>query len=585
MPRHSQEMRRIAPEVDPLRLGCGWSRGDLGKPLVVIESSAGDSHPGSVHLDELCGAARDGVLAAGGRPARYTCTDACDGISQGTDAMDLSLCIRELTALATELHVRSAFADGVLLVSGCDKAIPGHLVAAARLRIPALHLPGGAMGRGAADMSLDKMGDLMADLRRGRVSGEEYDYWLEEACPGPGACQFLGTANTMQVMAEALGLALPGTALAPALSHYQRRRAIEAGEQITWLIEQGLTADRILTQEAIDNALTVHAAFAGSSNALLHLPAVAKQLGLDCTLDRFQQANDRTPWIVNVRPSGKWDVNLVWYAGGVPRVMWELRDRLRLEALTVTGRTLGENLEALEQSGFFARQPRQLDNFGLGLRDVIASTEEPLATRGGIAILKGNLAPEGAVIKEAAVRPEARRFSGPARVFDRQEDAIEAIFAGRAKAGDAVVIRFEGPRGSGMPEQFYVTKTISSDEELSRTMLLVTDGRFSGASGGPAVCHVCPEAAAGGPIGAVRDGDWIEMDLDAKALNVVGEGERRFSPEEGARVLARRLADSPPQPPTKHDWPLLRLYTALATSATEGACMELPTDQDGRRDG
>ncbi|MBM3499933.1 MAG: dihydroxy-acid dehydratase, partial [Armatimonadetes bacterium] len=345
MPRHSQEMRKIAPEVDPLRLGCGWSRGDLSKPLVVIESSAGDSHPGSVHLDDLCAAARDGVLAAGGRPARYTCTDACDGISQGTDAMDLSLCIRELIALTTELHVRSAFADGVLLVSACDKAIPGHLVAAARLRLPALHLPGGAMGRGAADMSLDKMGDLMADLRRGRVTAEEYDHWVGEACPGPGACQFLGTANTMQVMAEALGLALPGTALAPALSHYQRRRAIEAGEQLPRLIEQGVTADKVLTQEALDNALTVHAAFAGSSNALLHLPAVAKQLGLDCTLDRFQAANDATPWIVNVRPSGKWDVNLVWYAGGVPRVMWELRDRLHLDALTVTGKTVGENLE------------------------------------------------------------------------------------------------------------------------------------------------------------------------------------------------------------------------------------------------
>ncbi len=576
MPRHSQEMRRIGAEVDPLRLGCGWSREDLGKPLVVIESSAGDSHPGSVHLNDLCDVARDGVLAAGARPARYTCTDACDGISQGTDAMDLSLCIRELTALATELHVRSAFADGVLLISGCDKAIPGHLVAAARLRIPALHLPGGAMGRGAADMSLDKIGDLMADLRRGRVSAEEYDYWVGEACPGPGSCQFLGTANTMQVMAEALGLALPGTALAPALSHYQRRRAIEAGEQITRLIEQGLTADKILTQQAIDNALTVHAAFAGSSNALLHLPAVAKQLGLNCTLDRFQATNDRTPWIVNVRPSGKWDVNLVWYAGGVPRVMWGLRGLLHLDALTVTGRTVGENLEALHESGFLDRQPGHLANFGLTLRDVIASVDEPLAARGGIAILKGNVAPEGAVIKEAAVRAEARKFSGPARVFDRQEDAIEAIFAGRAKAGDAVIIRFEGPRGSGMPEQFYVTKTISSDEELSRTMLLVTDGRFSGASGGPAICHVCPEAAAGGPIGALRDGDWIEMDLDAKTLDMVGDGERRFGPEEGARVLAQRLAQDPPQAPPKQDWALLRLYTALATSAADGACIELP---------
>jgi dihydroxy-acid dehydratase len=573
MKRHSQEMRSIAPEVDPLRLGCGWTHGDLSKPLVVIESSAGDSHPGSVHLDQLCAAARDGVLQAGGRPARYTCTDACDGISQGTDAMDLSLCIRELTALVAELHARSAFADGLLLVSSCDKAIPGHLIAAARLGMPAIHLPGGAMPRGADDMSLDRMGDLMADLRRGRVAETEYNYRLDQACPGPGACQFLGTANTMQVMSEALGLALPATALAPALSHYQRREAVSAGEQIVRLAEEGLTADRILTQKALDNALTVHAAFAGSSNALLHLPALAHELGLRCTLDDFQAANDRTPWIVNVRPSGKWDVNLVWYAGGVPRVMWELRDRLHLDALTVTGKTVGENLLDLGSSGFLDRQPLHLANYGLELRDVIASVNEPLRPRGGIAILKGNLAPEGAVIKEAAVRLEARRFSGPARVFDRQEDAIEAIFAGRAKAGDAVVIRFEGPRGSGMPEQFYVTKTISSDEELSRTMVLITDGRFSGASGGPAICHVCPEAAVGGPIGALQDGDRIEVDIDGKTLNMVGEGDRRYSPEEGAAVLARRLAESPPVPPKKQDWPLLRLYTALARSAAEGAGM------------
>ena len=572
---HSQDMRKIAPEADPLRLGCGWSRRDLGKPWIVIESSAGDSHPGSVHLDELALAIRDGVLEAGAAPARYNCTDACDGISQGTDAMDLSLCIRELTALATELHVRSALADGLVLVSSCDKAIPGHLLAAARLRIPAIHFPGGAMPRGADDLSLDKIGDLISDLKRGRVTQEEFDHCVSEACPTPGACQFLGTANTMQVLSEALGLALPGTALAPARGHWQRRRARDAGWQIARLVEQGLTADRILTQQALENALIVHAAFAGSTNALLHLPALARQLGLECTWDRFQQANDETPWIVNVRPSGKWDVNLVWSAGGVPRVMEELRDRLHLDALTVTGKTVGENLQNLRESGFFDRQPRHLVNFGLSLRDVIASPDEPLRARGGIAILKGNIAPDGAVIKEAAVRPEARRFSGPARVFDRQEDAIDAIFSGRAKAGEAVIIRYEGPRGSGMPEQFYVTKAISSDETLSRSMVLITDGRFSGASGGPAIGHACPEAAVGGPIAALRDGDWIEVDIDAKTMNMVGEGERRCSPEEGARVLAQRLAESPPQPPAKQGWPLLRLYTALAGPATEGACMEV----------
>ncbi len=342
------------------------------------------------------------------------------------------------------------------------------------------------------------------------------------------------------------------------------------------LIENGITADKVLTQKALDNALTVHAACAGSSNALLHLPAMAQALGLDCTLDRFQEANDRTPWIVNVRPSGEWTANLVWMAGGVPRIMWELRDLLHLDALTSSGRTVGENLDELDDAGFFKRQPLHLQNYGLKLRDVISSVDEPLAQRGGIAILRGNIAPEGSVIKEAAVEPEARQFSGPARVFDRQEDAIEAIFAGRAKAGDAVIIRFEGPRGSGMPEQFYVTKTISSDPELSKTMVLITDGRFSGASGGPAVCHVCPEAAQGGPIGALRDGDWIEVDVDAKTIDMVGDGERRFAPEEGAKILAQRLIDDPPVPPEKNDWPLLRLYTGLATSAAEGATMAMP---------
>jgi dihydroxy-acid dehydratase len=575
MPRHSEEMRKIAPEADPLRLGCGWSKEDLGKPWIVIESSAGDSHPGSVHLNDLCTAIRDGILEAGGRPAQYTCTDACDGITQGTDAIDLSLCIREITALATELHVRSAFADGVILVSACDKAIPGHLIAAARLGIPTIHLPGGSMPRGAADMSLDKMGDFASDLRRGRISAEDYDYWLQEACPGAGACQFMGTASTMQVMSEALGLALPGTALAPATSHWQRRRAVEAGRHVTRLAEQGLTADRIITQKAIENAMAVHAAFAGSSNALLHLPALARQLGLRCTLDMFQEANDNTPWLVNVRPSGRWTAQIVWMAGGVQRVMEEIKDRLYLDAMTVTGSTVGENLGQLRESGFFDRQPMHLENLGLKVRDVIASADQPLAPRGGIAILRGNIAPQGAVVKEAAVRPEARVLAGPARVFDRQEDAIEAIFSGRAKAGDAVIIRYEGPRGSGMPEQFYVTKAISSDEELSRSMVLITDGRFSGASGGPAVCHVCPEAAAGGPLAAVRDDDWIEVDINAKTLDVTGEGERRFSAEQGAHMLNQRLAEQPPQPPDIQPWPLLRLYTALATSAAEGACVEL----------
>jgi dihydroxy-acid dehydratase len=290
----------------------------------------------------------------------------------------------------------------------------------------------------------------------------------------------------------------------------------------------------------------------------------------------FQEENDRTPWIVNVRPSGQWTAQIVWMAGGVHRVMEEIKDRLYLDAVTVTGKTVGENLADLRRAGFFDRQPLHLENFGLGLRDVIASADEPLAPRGGIAILKGNLAPGGAVIKEAAVRREARRFAGPARVFDRQEDAIGAIFSGKAKAGDAVVIRYEGPRGSGMPEQFYVTKAISSDEELSRSMVLITDGRFSGASGGPAICHVCPEAAAGGPLAALRDGDWIEVDIDARTLNMTGEGDGHSSPDEGARILAHRLAERPPKPPEKQDWPLLRLYASLAASAAEGAGMEMP---------
>ncbi len=566
---HSQKSR-WGPEVDPLRIGCGWKPEELDRPWLLVESSGGDSHPGSVHLaglaDAAAGAARRSGLAAG----RYFCTDMCDGIAQGTEAMMYSLASRELIAMAVELHFVSGHFDGLLAVSGCDKAIPGHLLAAARLDSPSVFLPGGVMHTGPGDVSVDMMGELYARLKRGEIDEQQYKYHSLTAAPNAGACNFLGTAVTMQILTEALGMAPPGSACCPTTSAELDRYARAAGRLAASLIGAGTTPRDIITPAALGNALVVHASAGGSTNAMLHLPALAAELGIEFSWDAVNRINEKVPWLLNVRPSGEHTADLFWYAGGVPRLMLEISDLLDLDVLTVTGRTLGENLETAAAGEMIEKHSRGLDRFGLDAEDVIRRRSDPLDGRGGLVVMSGNLAPRRAVAKRSAVSAKMMRFEGRARVFDGQAQALEAVLAGAVRPGDVVVVRYEGPRATGMPEMFYLTAALAADRALGEGAALVTDGRFSGATRGPCVGHVCPEAAAGGPVAAVRDGDLVRIDLDAGTLDLMGEAGTRRSGAEMEAVIAERLSLLEPfRPPPRAG--LLELYTRLAAPANEGA--------------
>jgi dihydroxy-acid dehydratase len=572
----SQERRLANPEADALRLGVGWSSADLELPYVLVESVAGDSHPGSVHIDKLVEDVKRGVRQAGGAPAAYTCTDMCDGIAQGTDAMDYSLPSREALANAAEMHARGGYYDAAVFVSSCDKAVPAHLLVAARLDLPSVHVPGGVMPAGRGGITVDQIGAIAASMRRGELDPAEYHRWVENSVPGCGACAFMGTALTSQVMAEALGIALPRTACAPAAGEYLATAARRAGEAALGLLKRGITARALFSNAGFHNAMVVHAAIGGSTNMLLHLPAIAGEAGVAYSYSRLQQINDEVPFLVDVRPTGRYPADLFWHAGGAPRVMWELREHLELDAVTATGRSLGETLDSAFRAGAFADDVPKLAKLGLTARDIIRPAEDPLQSRGAIAVLQGNLAPRGAVTKRAAVLPEARRLLGSARVFECQTDAITAIAERRVRPGDVVVIRYEGPRGSGMPEQYYVTSAIAEDPELAGSVALISDGRFSGASKGPCVGHVSPEAALGGPIAAVREGDLVLVDIDERRLELMGAcGEPDPSPARGDELIARRLVGFRPPPPRARTG-LLALYQALAGPADEGAVMAPP---------
>ncbi|MHB1390230.1 MAG: dihydroxy-acid dehydratase [Thermoleophilia bacterium] len=573
---HSQKMR-WGPEVDPLRIGCGWEPEDLAKPWLLIESSSGESHPGSVHLPGLVDLVREGARAAGLAVARYSCTDICDGIAQGTEAMSYSLASRDLLAMAAETHFGAGHFDGWVAVSGCDKAVPAHLIAAARLDRPTILLPGGVMHTGPGDISVDRMGELYARLKRGEISEEEYRFHSLTCAPCPGACNFLGTAVTMQILTEALGLALPATACCPTTDARQADLARDTGARAASLIAAGTVFSEIVDQRSIHNALVMHAAIGGSTNAMLHLPALASELGLEFSWDRVREINNEVPWILNLRPSGEHTADLLWYAGGVPRVMWEVREHLHLDVPTVTGRTLGENLEAAREAGFFETGTATLTKNGIAAADIVRPVTAPMAPQGSLTILSGNLAPRGAVCKRSGVAPQMMVFEGRARVFDGQPAALTAMLSGQIEPGDVIVVRYEGPRATGMPEMFYLTAALASDEKLTQSVALITDGRFSGATRGPCIGHICPEAAAGGPIAAIHEGDRVRIDLDSGSIDLLPDAGEAGSPAQMQRLIKQRLADLPPwRPPVKKG--LLGLYFRLAGPADQGALMSPPAE-------
>ena len=579
----SQKMRALSPEMDPLRIGTGWTPEDLAKPQILIESTAGDSHPGSVHLDRLAEAVREGVARAGGYGARYTCTDICDGESQGTDGINYSLASREIIANMIEIHAGATPFDAGVYLASCDKGMPANLMGLMRADIPAVVVPGGTMNAGPEMLTLEQLGMYSARYERGEIGREKLDWAKRNACPGCGACSFIGTASTMQIMAEALGLALPGSALMPASSPDLLDCARQAGGRAVEMAGcEAMRPSRIVTMESFENAILVHAAISGSSNCLLHLPAIAHELGIGITGDTFDRLHRGALYLLDVRPAGRWPAECFYYAGGVPAVMEQIRDRLHLDVMTVTGKTLGENLEKLRQDGFYERCAGRLAEFntryGCSLtgQNIIRPAQAPLGTNGSIAVLKGNLAPEGAVIKHTACPPEMMRAVLRARPFDSEEACLAAVLRHEVKKGDAVFIRYEGPRGSGMPEMFYTTEAISSDKELGRTIALITDGRFSGASTGPVIGHCSPEAADGGPIALVEQGDLIEIDVAARRLDIVGVAGERKTPEEIDAILARRRAAWRPRDP-KYTKGVLRLFSALAASPMKGAYLDYDT--------
>lgn len=569
MRQKSKKERMLWAQFDALELGSGWSEEDITKPQILIEDVYGDSHPGSVHLNQLTDQVKWGVLERGGYGAKYHITDICDGCAQGHDGMNAVLASREAICDMVEVHASAIPWDGMVMSSSCDKSIPAHLKAAARMNIPAIFLPGGSM-RPGPDMTTSLVaGDIsLRQKRKDAITQEEIRAYKITGCPSAGACTFLGTASTMQCMAEALGMALPGSALVPATMRDILEYARLAGRKIMELAEKEITPAQIMTLGAFKNAIVIHSAIGGSTNATIHLPSIAREAGLSLPMEWFDEINHKVPHLCNINPSGKHLTESFWFAGGIPMVQRMLKDYLDLDVMTVTGRTLGENLEMIERDGFFERNLGYLHNYGLEREDVIFPPEK-VKENGSVAVLKGNIAPEGSVIKYSACAEDMRSHKGTARVYDSEEEAHGDVVAGKINPGDIIVIRYEGPRGSGMPEMLMTTEAIVCDKTLNGTVSLVTDGRFSGATRGAAIGHVSPEAARGGPLAYVRTGDIIEYDVEKRCLNVVGIGGKDMSPEEVEAVFEERKKGGYKKPSGRKG--MYRRYTEHALSAMEGA--------------
>lgn len=591
----SQEVRALSPEMDPLRMGMGWKVEDLGKPQIMVESTYGNSHPGSGHLNIFVEEAVRAVDENGGKAARYFATDMCDGMAQGHDGINFSLAHREAITNLVEAQARATTFDGGVFIASCDKAMPAMLMSIGRLKdMSAIVVTGGVMEAHELPknvqvndpscainelLTLEQIGKFSAMYERKEIPEDQLTYYKQHACPSCGACSFMGTASTMQIMAESLGLMLPGTALMPATAPELKAAAYDAGKQLMSLVEKGITAGDIVDLRSFENAIMVHAAISGSTNAIMHIPAIAHEFGIEIDADTFDRLHRGAHYLLNIRPAGDWPAQYFYYAGGVPRVMEEIKSMLHLDVMTVTGKTLGENLEDLKKNGFYEHcdeilaQKSKIIGKEIKRTDIIRSFDAPNGTDGSIAILRGNLAPEGCVIKHTACPKNMFKAKLNARPFDSEEEAIDAILHGRINPGDAVFIRYEGPRGTGMPEMFYTGEAICSDPVLASSVALITDGRFSGASRGPVIGHVSPEAAAGGPIALVEEGDIIELDVEKRYLAITGVKGEPKTPEEMDEILAQRKAAWKGFS-CKYKHGLLKLYSQHAVSAMKGAYMD-----------
>jgi len=495
-----------APHRALLR-SMGISGRSMKRPFVAVVNSWNELVPGHIHLRRLGEAAKDGVRTAGGTPFEFETIGVCDGLAMGHQGMKYSLASREVIADSIEIMVKAHCLDAMVLISSCDKILPGHLMAAARLNIPSIVVTGGPMMPGHfRGRSVDVMTvfEAVGEFRKKRISERDLQGIEECACPGPGSCAGMFTANTMACLTEALGMSLPGCAATHAIEPSKVRLAKESGRQIMSLLRDNRLPSDIMTVEAFENAMTVDMALGGSTNTVLHLPAIARELGIEMTLDDFDETSRRTPHICNLRPSGPYFMKDLEKAGGVPAVLKRLKSKLKLNVLTVTGKKLSE----------LVRRYEVLDD------QVIRPLSDPIHTEGGIAIVKGNLAPGGAVVKYSSVPANMLRFSGPAVVFDSEEDAVKGIEGDKVRKGDVVVIRYEGPVGGPGMREMLVPTSLIVGMDLSDKVVLLTDGRFSGATRGPCIGHIAPEAAAKGPIAVVKDGDIVEIDILNRQLRL-----------------------------------------------------------------
>jgi dihydroxy-acid dehydratase len=533
----------------------GLTAEELERPLIGVVNSFNEIVPGHVHLNQISEAVKAGVRMAGGTPLEFNVIGVCDGIAMGHPGMKHSLPSRELIADSVEVMVTGHAFDGLVMVPNCDKVVPGMLMAAARLNVPAVFVSGGPMMAGryqGRDVDLKNVFEAVGEYKAGRIDAPALEALERAACPGCGSCAGLFTANSMNCLTEALGMGLPGNGTIPATTGRRLRLAKRAGMAIMQLLARGVRPRDVMTEVAFENAIAVDMALGGSTNTVLHLPAIAHAAGLSLPLARFDAISERTPYLVKLSPSGPHHMQDLDAAGGVPAVMGALlrHGLLAGDALTVTGGSMAENLEGVERRG-----------------DVIRPLEDPYRAGGGLAILRGNLAPEGAVVKAAAVRSQMMRHRGPARVFASEEAAMEAILGEEIGPGDVIVIRYEGPRGGpGMREMLMPTSALAG-MGLDDRVALLTDGRFSGATRGAAIGHVSPEAAAGGPIALVEEGDEVEIDIEGKQLNVLLSEE----------VLARRR-DAWEAPAPKITTGYLARYASMVTSASEGAVLRWRTD-------
>lgn len=531
----------------------GFDDESINRPFIAVANSWNELLPGHYYLRRLAEAVKEGIWQAGGLPLEFGHTAGCDGLASGNMGMHWILPSRDIIAAAIEMMVESSRVDGVVALSTCDKIVPAQLMALARINLPAIMVTGGFMlpgsFKGQDNIHLGDTIERYADWKEGKLSDREYNELLDCACPTAGACGMMGTANTMCCMTEAMGMSLPGNATQAAVMSSLYRMGREAGRKVMEFVEKNIRPRDIMTREALENSLLVHSAIGGSTNAILHMPAIYNELGIDISLSHWNEVSEKAPHLADITAGSKYTMKDFGRAGGIQAVMKELSSVLNLEVLTCTGKTLGENLKSAL-------------NFA---PDVIRPLSNPVYSKGAIAILKGNISPDGAVVKQTAVSENMLRHRGPAKVYDAEDIAKDALLKHQIKEGDVVVIRYEGARGGPGMREMYTFQNIICGMGLDKSVALVTDGRFSGFTHGPAIGHVSPEAADGGPIAAIRDGDIIEYDIPAKKLNV------NLSEQE----IQKRLKDwKRPEPKIKAGF-VGTIYPNIVESADKGCILKV----------